>query len=85
MTSLETVTEHPSTRQAPPVQRALHPPSVTYWLVTRTESARRPEVAVVVDAIPAIADARRAELLGEPSGAVAANAITTPDNTKPPE
>ncbi len=47
---------------------------LTYWLVTRTESARRPEVAVVVDAIRAIADARRAELLGEPSGAVAANA-----------
>ncbi|AZG45635.1 HTH-type transcriptional regulator DmlR [Gordonia insulae] len=39
---------------------------LTYWLVTRTESVRRPEVAAVVDAIRALVDTRRTELLGRP-------------------
>ncbi|NLU82289.1 LysR family transcriptional regulator [Rhodococcus sp. HNM0569] len=38
---------------------------LSYWLVARTESFRRPEVAVVVDAIRAAAHARRGELLGD--------------------
>ncbi|TXG89143.1 LysR family transcriptional regulator [Rhodococcus rhodnii] len=38
--------------------------TLTYWLVARTESFRRPEVAVVVDAIRAVAHANRDALLG---------------------
>jgi DNA-binding transcriptional LysR family regulator len=37
---------------------------LTYWLVTRTASFRRPEVAAVVDAIREVVADRREELLG---------------------
>src|SRR3954466_11643545 len=37
---------------------------LTYWLVARTETLRRPEVAVFVDAIRARMDAQREALLG---------------------
>ncbi|QCB49283.1 LysR family transcriptional regulator [Rhodococcus sp. PAMC28707] len=38
---------------------------LSYWLVTRQESLRRPEVSAVVDAIRAVVVEQRAELLGE--------------------
>ncbi|MDJ0359416.1 LysR family transcriptional regulator [Rhodococcus sp. H29-C3] len=38
---------------------------LSYWLVTRQESLRRPEVSAVVDAIRAVVIEQRAELLGE--------------------
>ncbi|MFD6218794.1 LysR substrate-binding domain-containing protein, partial [Nocardia salmonicida] len=44
---------------------------LTYWLVTRPETLRRPEVAAVVEALRATVGDRRDELLGdrvEPSG-----------------
>lgn len=40
---------------------------LTYWLVTRSETLRRPEVSAVVEAIRAVVDEHRAELLGESS------------------
>jgi DNA-binding transcriptional LysR family regulator len=39
-------------------------PRLTYWLVTRAETLRRPEVAAVVDAITTRMEDQRAELLG---------------------
>lgn len=41
---------------------------LTYWLVTRAETLRRPEVAAVVDALRATVDERRADLLGDQRG-----------------
>ncbi|MFJ2837309.1 LysR family transcriptional regulator [Nocardia sp. NPDC087230] len=41
---------------------------LTYWLVTRRETLRRPEVAAVVDALRATVEERRAELLGTQRG-----------------
>ncbi|AJW42164.1 Transcriptional regulator, LysR [Rhodococcus sp. B7740] len=38
---------------------------LTYWLVTRSETLRRPEVSAVVDAIRAVVNEQRAALLGE--------------------
>ena len=38
---------------------------LTYWLVTRSETLRRPEVSAVVDAIRAVVHEQRAALLGE--------------------
>ncbi|CCQ14611.1 Transcriptional regulator, LysR family [Rhodococcus sp. AW25M09] len=38
---------------------------LTYWLVTRTETLRRPEVSAVVDAIRAVVSEQRTALLGE--------------------
>ncbi|WP_229683642.1 LysR family transcriptional regulator [Nocardia camponoti] len=38
---------------------------LTYWLVARAETLRRPEVAAVVAALRATVDERRAELLGD--------------------
>ncbi|MCZ4077720.1 LysR family transcriptional regulator [Rhodococcus sp. H36-A4] len=38
---------------------------LSYWLVTRQESLRRPEVSAVVDEIRAVVIEQRAELLGE--------------------
>ncbi len=38
---------------------------LTYWLVTRTETLRRPEVSAVVDAIRAVVTEQRSALLGE--------------------
>ncbi|MFW0796527.1 LysR family transcriptional regulator [Gordonia sp. CPCC 205515] len=40
---------------------------LTYWLVARTESFRRPEVAAVIDAVRVLVDSRRDELLGAPT------------------
>ncbi|MDT5245668.1 MAG: hypothetical protein QOD36_3044, partial [Mycobacterium sp.] len=37
---------------------------LTYWLVTRSETLRRPEVAAVVDAIRDRVNEQRDELLG---------------------
>ena len=41
---------------------------LTYWLVARTETLRRPEVGAVVTAIREVAHAQRAALLGRPAG-----------------
>ena len=38
---------------------------LTYWLVTRSETLRRPEVSAVVDAIRAVVTEQRSALLGE--------------------
>ena len=38
--------------------------TLAYWLVARSETLRRPEVGVVVDAMRALVTARSAELLG---------------------
>lgn len=38
---------------------------LTYWLVTRSETLRRPEVSAVVDAIRAVVHEQRAALFGE--------------------
>lgn len=38
---------------------------LTYWLVTRSETLRRPEVSAVVDAIRAVVNEQRSELLGD--------------------
>ncbi|WP_205913267.1 LysR family transcriptional regulator [Rhodococcoides fascians] len=37
---------------------------LTYWLVTRTETLRRPEVSAVIDAIRSVVDEQRSALLG---------------------
>lgn len=41
---------------------------LTYWLVARAETLRRPEVAAVVEALRVTVDERRAELLGDQRG-----------------
>jgi DNA-binding transcriptional LysR family regulator len=39
--------------------------TLTYWLVTRTETLRRPEVSAVIDAIRAVVTEQHSALLGE--------------------
>ncbi|MEV6360988.1 LysR family transcriptional regulator [Nocardia asteroides] len=41
---------------------------LTYWLVARAETLRRPEVAAVVEALRVTVDERRTELLGDQRG-----------------
>ncbi len=43
--------------------------TLAYWLVARTDTLRRPEVAAVVDAIRAQAHSRADELLGRAGAA----------------
>jgi DNA-binding transcriptional LysR family regulator len=53
---------HPDLRRILPDAIAV---KLTYWLVTRTETLRRPEVSAVVDAIRAVVTEQRSALLGE--------------------
>lgn len=53
---------HPDLRRVLPNAIAV---KLTYWLVTRTETLRRPEVSAVVDAIRAVVTEQRSALLGE--------------------
>lgn len=53
---------HPDLRRILPDAIAM---KLTYWLVTRTETLRRPEVSAVVDAIRAVVTEQRSALLGE--------------------
>jgi DNA-binding transcriptional LysR family regulator len=53
---------HPDLRRVLPDAIAV---KLTYWLVTRTETLRRPEVSAVVDAIRAVVTEQRSALLGE--------------------
>ncbi|MFC4128212.1 LysR family transcriptional regulator [Nocardia rhizosphaerae] len=55
---------------------------LTYWLVSRPETLRRPEVAAVVDELRATVAERGAELLGDRHGAGAA-AAASPSPLRP--
>ncbi|WP_297622025.1 LysR family transcriptional regulator [Nocardia sp.] len=60
---------HPDLTRVLPDQVAIR---LTYWLVTRAETLRRPEVAAIAEALRGQVRAQRERLLGNPPPAIAA-------------